>query len=113
MCAARYIEVFEANPLDVASARDRMGGGGRGFGRGSRMKGSFAVQLRGLPYRASEDDIADWCAASANPTDVFIIMEGWDSPPSHSSLVTFSISEAGQVGRLTCISRQRGKPREW
>ena len=54
----RYVEVFEANPLDVEKAKDReMGGGGRGYGGGGRDRGrrsgggrliSNLRQIRGL-----------------------------------------------------------------
>ena len=73
----RYVEVFEANPLDVEKAKDREeGGGGGGGGRGRRMDdGGHTVQLRGLPYKASEREIADWLSEAADPEDVIIIMD--------------------------------------
>ena len=74
----RYVEVFEANPLDVEKARDREEGGGRGGGgrdRGRRSGGGYTVQLRGLPYRASEREIADWLSEAADPDEVIIIMD--------------------------------------
>ena len=67
------MEVFEANPLDVEKAMDKEeGGGGRGGGRRSE---GFTVQLRGLPYRATVREIADWLSEAADPDDVIIIMD--------------------------------------
>ena len=74
----RYVEVFEANPLDVEKAKDREDGGGRGGrdrDRGRRSGGGFTVTLRGLPYRASEREIADWLSEAADPEDVIIVMD--------------------------------------
>ena len=74
----RYVEVFEANPLDVEKAKDREDGGGRGGRdrvRGRRSGGGFTVTLRGLPYRASEREIADWLSEAADPEEVIIVMD--------------------------------------
>ena len=78
MAVVRYIEVFEANPLDVNRSRD---GGGRGGGYGrderrGRARG-YTVTLRGLPYRSSEREIADWLSEAADPLEVIIEMERW------------------------------------
>ena len=72
---SRYIEVFEANPLDVAQAQERERGGGRGRDRRERRSHGYSVQLRGLPYRASEREIADWLSEAAEPEDVIINMD--------------------------------------
>jgi hypothetical protein len=51
---ARYVEVFEANPKDVARAKELEAGGGRGGGLATprrRATTSSVVTLRGLPYR--------------------------------------------------------------
>ena len=48
----RYVEVFEANPLDVEKAKDReMGGGGRGYGGGGRDRGRRSGGGRLTNYR--------------------------------------------------------------
>ena len=69
--------MFEANPLDVEKAKDKEDGGGSGGGRGGRRMGGgdHTVQLRGLPYKASEREIADWLSEAADPEDVIIIMD--------------------------------------
>lgn len=74
---SRYVEVFEANPLDVEKAKDREGGGdgGRGGGRRDRRSHGYTVTLRGLPYRATEREIADWLSEAAEPDDVIISMD--------------------------------------
>ena len=65
--------MFEANPLDVEKAKDRERGGGRG--RRERRSQGYTVQLRGLPYRASEREIAEWLSEAAEPDDVIITMD--------------------------------------
>ena len=60
----------------MEKAKDREEGGGGGGGRGRRMDdGGHTVQLRGLPYKASEREIADWLSEAADPEDVIIIMD--------------------------------------
>ena len=73
--------MFEANTIDVGRAKDMMGrrrGGGRGGGSNSyareRSKG-YTVQLRGLPFRVNEREIADWLSEAGDPTDVIITMD--------------------------------------
>ena len=74
----RYVEVFEANPLDVERAKDQEEGGGRGGGGRDRGRRSgHTVQLRGLPFRASEREIADWLSEAADPDEVIIVMDRW------------------------------------
>ena len=73
--------MFEANTIDVGRAKNTMDRG-RGFGRGGgsssygreRTKG-HTVQLRGLPYRVTEREIADWLSDAGNPSDIIIIMD--------------------------------------
>ena len=92
MLCCRYVEVFEANPLDVEKAKDREEGGGGG-GRGRRMDdGGHTVQLRGLPYKASEREIADWLSEAADPEDVIIIMDRLVESSSSSLLSSVSSS---------------------
>ena len=78
MAVVRYIEVFEANPLDVNRSRDG-GGRGGGYGRDERRGHArgYTVTLRGLPYRSSEREIADWLSEAADPLEVIIEMERW------------------------------------
>ena len=52
----RYVEVFEASPVDVARAKEQEEGGGasrRSGGSVARRRGNggSVVSLRGLPYR--------------------------------------------------------------
>ena len=75
MIVDRYVEVFEGNPRDVEKAKDREQGGGR---RERRSQG-YTVQLRGLPYRATEREIAEWLGEAAEPDDVIITMDRSDS----------------------------------
>ena len=73
---SRYVEAFEANPLDVEKAKER-----KGAWRGGRERRShgYTVQLRGLPYRATEREIADWLSEAAEPDDVIISLDRWET----------------------------------
>ena len=77
MIVDRYVEVFEGNPRDVEKAKDREQGGVRG--RRERRSQGYTVQLRGLPYRATEREIAEWLGEAAEPDDVIITMDRSDS----------------------------------
>ena len=72
---SRYIEVFEANRLDVQKAKDKRDRGDRRsllFGRrdrGSDGPRGYTVQLRGLPYRVTEMEIADWMSEAGDHPD--------------------------------------------
>jgi len=92
---SRYVEVFEANPLDVEKAKDREdGGGGRG---GRRTRGGFTVNLRGLPYRASERDITEWLSEAADPEEVVIIMDRTGRPSGQADAIFSSERDARRV----------------
>merc|ERR1719509_444315 len=76
--------------------RDAMGsygGGGRSYDdrdsrdRGRRSRGP-TVHLRGLPYRCSEREIADWLTEAADPVEVIINM-GRDGRPDGSANAVF------------------------
>jgi len=95
---SRYIEVFEANPLDVNRSRD---GGGRGGGYGrderrGRARG-YTVTLRGLPYRSSEREIADWLSEAADPLEVIIEMDRTGRPSGQAEAVFASHRDAKRV----------------
>jgi len=100
----RYIEVFEATSRDVERAKmsmERGGGGGSSYGgydRGGygdrdrrsppRRNRGPTVHLRGLPYRATEREIADWLTEAADPVEVIINM-GRDGRPDGSANAVF------------------------
>ena len=98
----RYIEVFEANRLDVEKAKDKQGrggGGSMGFGRRDRDRAGprgFTVQLRGLPYRVTEREVADWVGEAADPVDVIIQMDR-GRPSGRAECVFSSDREARRV----------------
>ena len=49
---ARYVEVFEAHPMDVSRAKEQEEGTSRiGAARRNRTTPGSVVTLRGLPYR--------------------------------------------------------------
>lgn len=45
--------------------------GGMGGGAGGRG-GMFSVHMRGLPFRVTENEIAEWFSSVADPVDVII-----------------------------------------
>merc|ERR1711988_255136 len=47
-------------------------GGGMGMGMGGGHSGPFTVHMRGLPFRVTETEIAEWFSSVADPVDVFI-----------------------------------------
>ena len=103
--------MFEANPLDVEKAKDReMGGGGRGLGgggrdRGRRSSGGYTVQLRGLPYRASEREIADWLSEAADPDEVIIVMDRYEVIMILESLLILPFRTGRPSGQADAIFR--------
>jgi len=92
---SRYVEVFEANPLDVEKAKD---GGGRG--RRERRTQGYVVQLRGLPYRASEREIAEWLSEAAEPDDVIITMDRTNRPSGQAEAIYASASQARRAAEV-------------
>ena len=101
--------MFEANPLDVEKAKDREGGGGgRGGGgrdRGRRSSGGYTVQLRGLPYRASEREIADWLSEAADPDEVVIVMDRYEVIMILESLLILHFRTGRPSGQADAIFR--------
>jgi len=90
------------------------GGGGGGFGRGGGRGGrggGFAmggfgggnggygefhvIKMRGLPFRVTENDIAEWFSSVADCTDV-MIQYNQDGRPSGNAEVTFPSEEEAQ-----------------
>merc|ERR1719381_178585 len=62
-----------------------MGGGGRG-GRGG---GNTIIKMRGLPFRVTEQEIAEWFSSVADPIDIFI-KYNQEGRPSGEAEVTFN-----------------------
>jgi len=93
---SRYVEVFEANPLDVDKAKNREDGGGGGS-RGGRSSDGFTVQLRGLPYKASVREISDWLSEAAYPDEVNIIMDRTGRPSGQADAIFSSERDARRV----------------
>lgn len=95
---SRYVEVFEANPLDVERAKDQEEGGGRGGGGRDRGRRSgHTVQLRGLPFRASEREIADWLSEAADPDEVIIVMDRTGRPSGQADAIFRDERDARRV----------------
>merc|ERR1719189_2739511 len=81
-------------------AKDREDGGGRGGrdrDRGRRSGGGFTVTLRGLPYRASEREIADWLSEAADPEDVIIVMDRTGRPSGQADAIFREERDARRV----------------
>ena len=95
---SRYIEVFEANWLDVEQVKNRLirNEGGHGL-RGDRWRGkAYTVQMRGLPYKVTEREISDWLSEAAEPVDV-IIEQDRGRPSGRAECVFSSDREARKV----------------
>ena len=81
-----------------------MRGGGGGGGMGMRSAGGmFVVKMRGLPFRASEQDIAEWFSSVADPVDVFIRFNQ-EGRPSGEAEVTFATE--GEAKRALIKNKQ-------
>ena len=104
---SRYIEVFEANRLDVANAKrkqEKAAGAssdfdrrGRDRSRGSSM--GYIVNLRGLPFKTTEREVADWLKEVADPIDVIILMEK-GRPSGNAEAVFKTDKEARRVAEI-------------
>ena len=76
MLSSFLVQLLTLVAEGVEKAKDRERGGGRG--RRERRSQGYAVQLRGLPYRATEREIAEWLSEAAEPDDVIITMDRSD-----------------------------------
>ena len=95
---SRYIEVFEANWLDVEQAKNRLERYGNGHGGGRRRDEVYTVQLRGLPYKVTEREISDWLSEAAEPVDIIIEMDR-GRPSGRAECVFSSDREAKKVAQ--------------
>ncbi len=79
--------------------------GGMGGMRGSMgMRGGmYVVKMRGLPFRATEQDIAEWFSSVADPVDVFIKFNQ-EGRPSGEAEVTFATE--GEAKRALSKNKQ-------
>ena len=89
-----------------------MGGGRRDRDRAAGPRG-FTVQLRGLPYRVTEREIADWVSEAADPVDVIIQMDR--ERPSGRAECVFSCDREARRVVQTMHRRDLGHRwgREW
>jgi heterogeneous nuclear ribonucleoprotein F/H len=78
------------------------GGGGMGMGGGG-MGGMFIVKMRGLPFRATEQDICEWFSSVADPVDVLIRFNG-EGRPSGEAEVSFA--SEGEAKRALSKNKQ-------
>jgi len=110
---SRYVEVFEANGKDVARAKDREMAQ-------EALKNGFTVNLRGLPYSATEDDIEEWLKEAADPIEVHIEEERQGRPSGRAVAYFRTEEEAEKVVEemhkrdmgtryIECI-REEGRP---
>ena len=58
----------------------------------------YMVQLRGLPYRVSAEEVADWLSEAADPISVNILMEG-GRPTGKAECVFSSAKVAKRVAK--------------
>merc|ERR1719445_2333301 len=69
-----------------------------GYGGGPGMRGGhggvFSVHMRGLPFRVTEQEIAEWFSSVADPVDVFIHYNGEGRPSGEADVSFASVSDA-------------------
>jgi len=86
---SRYVEVFEANPKDVARAKDKED-------NVRLRKESYMVNLRGIPYNTSEREIRDWLSEAADPSEI-IIPEDRQGRPSGQANAYFKTEKEART----------------
>merc|ERR1719367_2271726 len=59
-----------------------MGNGGGGYGRGP----AHIVHMRGLPFRVTENDIAEWFSSVVDPVDISIIFNNQGRPTGEADV---------------------------
>ena len=72
-----------------------------GIGRRDRDRAGTrgcTVQLRGLPYKVTEREVADWIGEAADPIDVIILMDR-GRPSGKAECVFSSDREARKVAQ--------------
>ena len=68
-------------------------GGGGGFGNGSGGGGyggrgpAHIVHMRGLPFRVTENDIAEWFSSVVDPVDISIIFNNQGRPTGEADVM--------------------------
>jgi len=86
---SRYVEVFEANSKDVARAKDKEEDD-------AAKKNSFKVNLRGLPFKTTENEISKWLSEAAEPVEVEITYER-SGRPAGSAYAYFKTEEEARA----------------
>ena len=61
----------------------------------------FSVHMRGLPFRVTENEIAEWFSSVADPVDVFIHYNNDGRLESLISIPASHLFVSGRVERLT------------
>ncbi len=62
------------------------GGGGGGFGGGGAGN-VHIVHMRGLPFRVTENDIAEWFSSVVDPMDISIIYNNQGRPTGEADVM--------------------------
>ena len=63
------------------------GGGGRGMGNGGGRGPAHIVHMRGLPFRVTENDIAEWFSSVVDPVDISIIFNNQGRPTGEADVM--------------------------
>merc|ERR1719219_1161321 len=72
-----------------------MGNGGGGMQRGGGGGGSVhIVHMRGLPFRVTENDIAEWFSSVVDPMDISIIFNNQGRPTGEADVMFAAESDA-------------------
>ncbi len=63
------------------------GGGGYMGGGGGSGDGGHIVRMRGLPFRVTENDIAEWFSSIVDPMDIAIIFNNQGRPTGEADVM--------------------------
>ena len=63
------------------------GGGGFGNGGGGGRGPAHIVHMRGLPFRVTENDIAEWFSSVVDPVDISIIFNNQGRPTGEADVM--------------------------
>lgn len=64
-----------------------MGGGNGGYSSMGRSGPVHIVHMRGLPFRVTENDIAEWFSSVVDPMDISIIYNNQGRPTGEADVM--------------------------
>jgi len=86
----RYVEVFECSVKDMEQAVGMKGGAGKDDWGGDTWGDDGVVRLRGLPFEATKDEIADFFAGLEIEDNGILMMTDYNGRSSGEAFVQFT-----------------------